>query len=102
MTQPFFDFSLSQVDIELTTEFMILLGSEKHFNSDNFRRFKLDERFSDPAHEIGGYFAKLVANGVAVPLGDVPSEIASNNRRKVDLMMWNWERWRSILRSRLV
>ncbi len=96
-----FDFNLTSSDLDLTTEFMMLLGDEKHFNSDNFRKLGLHERFSDPQHEIGMFFAKLVANGVAVPLGDVASEIPSNNKRKVDLFSWNWKRWRTILRSRL-
>lgn len=102
MTQ-FFDFSLTQADIDLTTEFMIRLADDHHeyFSSDLFREYRLHERFNNPAKEIGAYFMRLKANGVTVPVGELPSEIPSNNKRKNDLFRWDWARWRSILKSRL-
>ncbi len=102
MTQVF-DFNLTQVDIDLTTEFMMCIADEgkEYFTSDDFRRYKLDKNFTDPQHEIGSYFAKLKANGVAVPVGEEPSEIERNNKRKVDLCRFDYAKWRAILRSRL-
>ena len=103
MTQYSFDASLTQRDIELTTIFMMWLDEHGHiyFSSDLFREAHLDDGFSDPQHEIGTYFAKLKVNGVAVAVGEEPSAIASNNRRRVDLFRFDWARWRTILRSRL-
>ena len=95
------DFTFTANDIELTTEFMMLLGDAEYFNSDDFRRLGLHKRFSDPAHMIGGYFARLKANGVADPVGEIPSEIDSNNKRRVDLFRWNWQRWRYLIKTRL-
>lgn len=100
MTQRF-DFSLTQQDLELTTEFMMLLGDKEFFCSDDLRGFGLDRYFTDPAHDIGTYFAKLKANGIVEPVGEVPSEIESNNFRKVDLWRWCWKRWRVIVNSQL-
>ena len=101
--QKSFDFNLTQTDIELTTEFMMRLADDHHeyFSSDDFRQYAFHFRFRDPAHDIGSYFAKLVANGIAEPLGELPSEVESNHKRKVDLFAWNWQRWRSIIKSRL-
>ena len=98
-----FDFSLTDTDIERTTMFMMRL-SEDHkefWSSDDFRGYSLHEDMTAPDKEIGAYFAKLKANGVAVPVGEVPSEITSNNKRKVDLWRFDWERWRSIIHGRL-
>ena len=102
MTQ-FFDPSLTQQDIDLTTLFMIELAADnkEYWSSDDFRDYRLDRWFDDPQHQIGAYFARLKANGIAVPYGEVPSEILSNHERKVDLWKWNWQRWRTIIKSRL-
>jgi hypothetical protein len=99
-----FDFTLTQGDIDLTTEFMMLLAEDakEYFCSDDLRKYGLDSWFQHPEKEIGTYFAKLKVNEVASPVGEVPSEIESNNRRKVDLWRFNWPKWRSIVRSRLV
>lgn len=59
-------------------------------------------KMQDPQHEIGAHFAKLKANGVYENVGEIPSEIPSNNVRKVDLWRFNWGRWREIIQSRLV
>lgn len=103
MTQSF-DFSLTDEDIELTRRFMIELSmhAREYWSSDDFREFHLDVNFTDPQHMVGTYFAKLKVNGVAVPYGEVPSVIQSNNKRKVDLWKWDWVRWRNILKSRLL
>lgn len=58
-------------------------------------------QMQDPQHEIGAYFARLKANGVASPVDEVASGIESNNRRRVDVWRWNWSRWREIVHSRL-
>ena len=102
MTQ-FFDFTLSKEDMDLTTEFMMVLGEDQkeYFNSDDFRAYGLHKQMNDPAHEIGTYFAKIKANGVAVPVGEIPSEIESNNKRKVDLYRWDWKVLSSLVRSNL-
>lgn len=102
MTQ--FDFSLTQADIELTTTFMIELAADnkEYWSSDDFREYQLDLHFTDPQHEIGAYFARLKANGVAVTYGEVPSVIESNNRRKNDLFKFDWVRWQCIIKSRLI
>jgi hypothetical protein len=83
---------------------MMSLGedSKEFFSSDDLRKYGLDSWFSRPEREIGTYFAKLKANGVVNAVGEVPSELPGNNRRKVDLLRWNWGRWRSIVRGRLV
>jgi hypothetical protein len=102
MTQ-FFDFTLTKEDMDLTTEFMMLLRADKkeYFNSDDFRGYNLDKQMSNPAHEIGTYFAKIKANGLAVPVGEIPSEIESNNKRKVDLYYWDWKVWKGLVHSTL-
>lgn len=97
----FFDWSLNQEDIELTTEFMMLLGDKEYFSADDLRELGLLERFTDPAHQTGTYFAKLKANKVAEPIGEIPSEHLSNNQRKVDLFRWNWQRWREIIHNQI-
>ena len=99
-----FDFSLKQSEIDLTTEFMMALSDDdkEFFSSDDLRFYGLADRFENPGKEIGTYFAKLKANEVVESVGEVPSEIESNNRRKVDLLRWNWGKWRTIIRSRLV
>jgi hypothetical protein len=99
-----FDFNLTQLDIDITTEFMMLLGEsgKEYFCSDDLRKFGLDSYFERPEKEIGTYFAKLKVNDVAQVVGEVPSEIGSNNKRKVDLFRWNWSRWRAIVKGRLV
>jgi hypothetical protein len=125
-----FDFTLTQQDINLTTDFMMLLGDKEWFSSDDFRLHRLHLKcrlaecaypkhnpkhnrcklngelcrhvaMQDPAHEIGAYFARLKANGLVESPGDVASRVASNNRRKVDLLRWNWKRWRVIVKSQL-
>lgn len=103
MTQFFDKWDLTQADIDLTTEFMMHLADDHHeyFSSDLFREYRLHERFNNPATEIGAYFARLKANGVVVPVGELPSEIPSNNKRKNDLFKFDWQRWKSILKSRL-
>jgi len=98
-----FDFALSDSDIEATRKLMIHcadMGLE-YFSSDDFREAGLDADMADPQHDIGSFFAKLKANGIAEPVGEIPSEIGSNNLRKVDLWRWCWERWRMIVHSRL-
>jgi hypothetical protein len=102
MTQ-LFDFSLTDADIDLTREFMMCMTDDgkEYFTTDDLRRHGLDRNFSDPAHEVGAFWAKLVANGVIVAVGEEPSVIGSNNKRKVDLCRFDWHRWRMILRSRL-
>jgi len=101
MTYP--DFTLTREDLDLTTEFMMLLGSDgkEYFSSDDFRAYGLDRYFTDPAHQIGVYFSKLKANGVAESFGELPSEIESNNKRKNDVWRWNWVRWRWLVKTRL-
>jgi hypothetical protein len=77
-------------------------NAKEYFSSDDLRAFGLAERFDRPEKEIGTYFAKLKANEVAHPVGEIPSAIGSNNNRKVDLWRWNWSKWRAIIHSRLV
>jgi len=98
-----FDRTLTQQDIELTTEFMMHLGEDKkeYFCSDDFRAYGLDSAFTDPQHEVGAYFARLKVNGVIEAVGEIPSVIGSNNMRRVDLWRFNWMRWRVIVQSRL-
>ncbi len=103
MTQSYFDPTLTQDDINLTTLFMIELAADnkEYWCSDDFREYRLDLNFNDPQHQIGTFFAKLKANGVALAVGEEPSAIESNNKRKVDLFKFDWVRWRNILRNRL-
>ena len=102
MTQRF-DWTLTQQDLDLTTEFMMYCDEHglDDFTSDTFREAGLDRGMQDPAHEIGAYFAKLKANGVASPVSEVASVIPSNNERRVDVWRWNWQRWREIIQGRL-
>jgi hypothetical protein len=95
------DFTLTKDDLDLTTEFMMLLGDKEYFSSDDFRDLRLHERFSNPAQDIGMYFSKLKANGIAESFGELPSEIESNHKRKNDVWRWNWTRWRFLIRTRL-
>ena len=98
-----FDFTLSQSDIARTLEFKARLieDHKEYFNSDDFRYYNLARFYDDPAHEIGGLFAKLKANGFIKTVGELPSEIASNNKRKIDLFCWNGNHFESWLSSRL-
>lgn len=100
MTQTFSPV-LTNLEISLTRLFMMTLAEDKKefFNSDDFREQKLDLEMSDPAHEIGTLFAKWRWNGISEQVGEVPSEIGSNNRRKVDLQRWNWVAWRNYLKE---
>lgn len=79
-----FDFSLSLCEVARTREFFDRLDAENrtYFNSDLFREWQLDKYFTDKQHEIGAFFAKLKANGFIVSVGEEPSVIPSNNRRK--------------------
>lgn len=125
-----FDWTLTQKDIDLTTQFMMLTNTKEYVCSDDFRLHRLHLQctlaecvypwhnprhkrcnhngtlcrhvnMQDPQHEIGAYFAKLKANKVIVAVGEDVSRIASNNKRKVDLFRWNWPRWREIVHGRL-
>ena len=102
MTQKF-DFSLTDNDIDLTRLFMMAAADAQaeYVSSDRFREWGLADGFEHPETQIGGFFAKLKANGVLVAVGEEPSVIEGNNRRRVDLFRFDWARWRSIIRSRL-
>ena len=86
-----FNPSLTQLDKALTKAFMARLEADKkeYFGSEDFREYKLDKLLVDPAHEIGAYFARLKWNGMVEAVGEIPSEILSNNKRKVDLLKWH-------------
>lgn len=93
-----FDFALTQPEVARTLEFKARLEADgkEFFDSDDFRNYGLDVFMSDPVHEIGGLFAKLKANDFITSIGETASEIASNNKRKVDLWRWvgtRFETW---------
>jgi hypothetical protein len=85
-----FDFALTQPEVARTLEFKARLEADgkEFFDSDDFRNYGLDLWMVDPVHEIGALFAKLKAKGFITAVGETASEIASNNKRKVDL--WRW------------
>ena len=99
-----FDFTLTDSDIELTRQFMIYTEEHgiKYFTSDDFRKAGLDRAFAHPETQIGTYFSKLAYNRVAVFVGELPSKVPSNNRRRNDLRYWDYARWRVLIKSRLV
>jgi hypothetical protein len=81
----------SKADLARTLEFQARLqeDNERYFGSDLFRAYNLHKHFDRPDKEIGLYFAKLKINGFVVVVGEVPSEVESNHRRKNDLLMWS-------------
>ena len=85
-----FNPTLTLLDKALTKALMARLEADgkEYFGSENFREYKLDKLLGDPAHEIGAYFARLKWNGMIEAVGEIPSEIESNNRRRVDLFRW--------------
>jgi hypothetical protein len=89
MTQSF-DFTLTQAEIARILEFKSKLKDDKkeYFDSDDFRNYHLDKYMTDKIHEVGAIFAKLKYHAFACPVGETPSTIESNNRRKVDLWCW--------------
>jgi hypothetical protein len=96
-----FDFCLTDQDIEITRQLMMHVGNREYFSADNCREAGITDAFADPVHMVGAFFAKLTANGVIEAVGEIPSEHESNNRRRVDLWRFNWERWRVIVHSRI-
>lgn len=98
-----FNPTLTLKDKALTKAFMARLNQDHktYFTSDDFRHYNLHKLMNDPAHEIGALFAKWKFHGFVVAAGEEPSQIESNNRRKVDLMRWHhrvegWVRMRPI------
>lgn len=69
--------------------------NELHFSSDTFRLYNLHRFYENPDKEIGMYFAKLKVYGFVESVGEVPSEIGTNHKRKVDLLRWT-EKGRNI------
>lgn len=92
---------LTPWEVDVTKTFMYLLSDDRKefFNSDDFREYNLHVFMTDPAHEIGGLFAKWKWNRIVEAYGDIPSKIKSNNKRKVDLMSWNMRNWHTYLRQ---
>jgi len=94
---------LSPWEISVTKTFMYMLRDDRkrYFNSDDFREYNLHSAMADPAHEIGGLFAKWKWNRICEAYGEKPSVIESNNKRKVDLMAWNVRGWERYLKEHL-
>jgi hypothetical protein len=53
------------------------------FSSDMLRLYGLDRFFPDKAHGIGGFFARLKANGKALEVGWIRSTFPSNHGRMI-------------------
>lgn len=94
---------LTEAEVMLTRCFMMMLRDDKkeYWCTDDFRGYGLDKELADPQHELGGLCAKWRWNGISRQAGEVPSEIASNNKRKVDLNFWDWSAWRRYLKEHL-
>ena len=75
---------------ELVKTFKTLCNIDGHttFSSDTFRMYGLDRFIVDKAHGIGGFFAKLVANGLVVQVGWVRSCLPSNHGRMIRTYRW--------------
>ena len=76
---------LTPRDLDLIKTMKTLLAYEHSstFSSDTFRRFGFDRYFPDTAHGVGGWFARLKANGKAVEVGWTRSTFPSNHGRKI-------------------
>ena len=91
-----------EIDVTKTFMYLLALDRKRYFNSDDFRNYGLHEAMADPAHEIGGLFAKWKWNRISETYGEKPSSIDSNNRRRVDLMAFNMRRWQAYLKEHLI
>jgi len=88
------EIELTVRDKELVMRFRTLTKNEglQQFSSDTFRQYGLDQWFKDPAHSIGGFFAKMVT--AKNPLhrirhvGYTRSLLPSNNMREIKLYEW--------------
>ena len=85
-------FTLKEKD--MATTFRSLCNIDQHgtFSSDTFRMYGLDRFIVDKAHGIGGFFAKLVANGLVVQVGWVRSCLPSNHGRMIRTYRWLGEK----------
>jgi len=81
-------FTLKEQD--MVTTFRSLCNIDEHttFSSDTFRMYGLDRFIMDKAHGIGGFFAKLVANGLVVQTGWTRSTLPSNHGRMIRTYGW--------------
>lgn len=77
--------ALTSEDNVLWSKFKALLAvdGKTQFSSDDFRDYKLDRYLYEKQHGIGGFFARLLANGQVKEAGWKRSRIASNHGRKI-------------------
>jgi len=77
---------LTDIDRDLIKSFFTLLqvDGKEQFSSDDFRHYGLD-RFlrGDSKHSIGGFFSKLLKNGLIRKVGWKRSTIPTNNFREI-------------------
>ncbi len=115
MTQQL-DIALTEEEIDLTREFMMLTCEDEKdtWTTDDLRTYyglnsegvcdsrvivNADWLLKDPAHAIGALAMKWRVHKIAVQVKEQPSEIESNNRRKIDVNMWGWSAWQKYLRE---
>ena len=82
-----FDFTWTLADTARLKELKSHLEGDckDYFSSDLFRFYRLDRFMEHPEHEIGCWFAKAKYWGYIEAVGEIPSVIESNHRRKNDL-----------------
>jgi len=81
-------FTLKEKDMATTFRSLCNIDQHTTFSSDTFRMYGLDRFIVDRAHGIGGFFAKLVANGLVVQVGWVRSCLPSNHGRMIRTYGW--------------
>jgi len=81
---------LSSKDKELIKTFRTLcnIDKRKEFSSDTFRMYQLDRFLCDTQHGIGGFFAKLLKNGLIQKVGSTRSQIKANHLRMIFVYEW--------------
>lgn len=85
------DKTLTVKDNDMLRTFKTLTGLDRllEFSSDDFRLYGLDRFIVDKAHGIGGFFAKLKANGLIVEVRWKRSSVPTNHGRRIPV--WRWK-----------
>jgi hypothetical protein len=70
-------------DLIRTLRTILQIEQSQTFTSDTLRLYGLDRFFPDKIHGIGGFFARLKANGKALDVGFTRSTFPSNHGRQI-------------------
>lgn len=89
-----FDWTLTDAEERNLKAFrsLLKLDSIEVFSSDDFRRYGLDRFIADKQHGIGGFFRKLLKNGLVVKVGHKRSDLVSNHGHEIKTYKWTKEK----------